>query len=239
MANKPLCQKKQFENPVKPTFTIPQRRPDLTITKIVTPPRVNENDHVTSPKKIVYPPLGPDEDILEIDLHISDSENSESETETTNTPSNIFNTVSAQTKQNDQHTSVEQPKKLYHSTGKCRLDPAIFEQTNRPAPRKLSQSIKRPNPFVWSRVDPPSKRAPSTNFALCNTELIRSTPPATIIINNYYRGIPYNPPHKPVPQCTDPARMSRGQFKRFISRKSTTQAQIKEALAIRNSLKNI
>lgn len=228
LTDRALCQKKQLENPIKPKFIIPKIKENLTIIKIVTPP--------TSPKKTVYPPLQPGEDILETDLKFSESE-SESEREAINTPVN---------------KEVEKPtQRVHQSLGKSRLDSSVFETANRPptivhtirtTSNKLIQSCKRPNPFAWPKNNPPAKRAPATNFTRLNTEVVCpqaiSTQPATIIINNYYRGVPYHPPQRPAPQCTDPTRMSRGQFRRFLNRKTTTQDQINQALAIRNSFKN-
>lgn len=254
MAGKPLCQKKRFENPVKPTFTIPKVRPNLTITKIVTPPRVYETNIVTSPKK-VYPPLEPDEDILEIDLQLSDTESSESENEAQNPTIEKIETSNTNTHTNKSEShSVDKPqpiKKIFSSAGKSRLNPYAFETNNRPKnkvnvinqTRPLPQWVSRalsvngPPSFVWPKVDPPPKRVPSPTFARFNPGLVSptptSTPPPTIIINNYYG----NNSHRPISQCTDPAQMSRGQFKRFANRKTTTQKQINEALAIRNALK--
>lgn len=233
-----------MENPFRTKFTIPKiQKPNLTITRIVTPTKNNSPEKVTSPRKIVYPPLESDEDILEIDLQISESENSESE-------SGTKTTLNAYPTENRSVTISRPIKSVFHSAGKSRLDPSIFEQNKRPSNkfhknqaqgRKIPQGFKRPNPFVWSKTEPPAKRAPSSNVQRVNTEVVCPKPtetPPTIIINNYYRGVPYNPPHKPPPQCSDPKRMSRGQFRRFMNRKSTTQEQIKEALAIRNSLKN-
>lgn len=235
LTGKPVCQKKLLENPVKSKYTIPKIKPNLTIVKIVTPP--------SSPKK-VYPPLEPDEDILEIDLKFSDSEDSGCESKSPSSKIDAINT-------NEQRSVNETPRKRsYTSVGKRRLDPSVFDRIGRPAtksnftraaPKPFPKSVKRANPFAWSKFDPPSKRAPINQFARPHQEVAwapaTSAQPPTIIINNYYRGVPYPPPYKPPPQCTDPTRMSRGQFKRFTNRKSTTQEQINEALAIRNAWK--
>lgn len=148
------CQKKRLEKPVKPIFRIPKIKPSQPNITIVTSPRENLTiittitppKDLTSPKKVVYPPLESDEDILEIDLKISESENSESE--------------------NGNEASDTAPtQKQYFSAGKSRLDPSVFNTTIRPpskinrAPvKKLPQGIKRLQPSVWPKSDPTSKR---------------------------------------------------------------------------------
>lgn len=226
LSGKPLCQKKQLENLSKP---------NLTIIKSVTPPRDNLTiiKIVTPPKK-VYPPLQAGENLLETDLQISDSESEKESEKEKSSPVKPLN------------VDKQKIKKPLTSTDKWRLNPAIVEKykcpTNR-LPNNQSKlvpnrplNIKRPSPFVWPKVDPPPKRVPSPTFARFNPGLVcpkPSTPQPTIVINNYY-GYSAN---KPSPQCTNPAQMTRGQFKRFAKRKTTTQAQINEALAIRNALK--
>lgn len=187
------------------------------------------------------PPLGPDEDILEIDLDLSESSESDSEEK----GASIEKVATTNTNKNENLTVVKPNpiKKVTHSLGKSRLHPSLLEKIDRPKTNfeniqaKPITGVKRANP--WSKIpagNPPEKRAPSPTFARFNPGLVCPRLPSsipTIIINNYYG---HSAPKQP-PQCVDPARMSRGQFQRFANRKSTTQEQVSEALAIRNALK--
>lgn len=210
-----MCQKKRFEL---------GERPDLTV--FVT----------TSPKKTEYPPLESDEDILEIDLKISDSE---SEVETA--PKESATKITPQGE--NQKKGVAQPIRTPISVGKSRLNSNLLTQVSRPSGNKGTgiariptvPKRKRQSPFVWPRSEPLAKRAPSPTFAQFNPGLVCPSatvaPPPTIVINNYYGG-GYRA-FKPPPTCTDPALMSRGQLRRFYQR--STPEQIAEAMAIRKA----
>lgn len=177
---------------------------------------------MTPPKVRPLPPFESDDDILEIDLKLSSSE-SESDSEKRDT------------------TLRKRPT---CSTGKSRLNfstlekikPSSLKKGNHPIAKKFSHGVKRQQPFVWPKIDVPPKRVPSPTFARFNPGLVcpstTVSPPPNIIINNYYG----TSSRQFKPQCIDPARMSRGQFKRFTKR--STQTQINEALAIRNALKD-
>lgn len=222
---------KQLESLAK-SKPLPPPRDNLTINKIVTPPRPTLTiPKLLSPlKDIEYPPSESDQDILEIDLQISESE-SDSEAKAKKATANNQNHKPAPIK-----PFFHEPKRPTELTPwQLQTIKKSIATQNR---RKLHAIHHKPRPFQLPQLQPlPAKRPPSPTFARFNPGLAYPSvvpSPPTIIINNYYG----QDTIKPQPICLDPKLMSRGQFKRFAKRKTTTQAQIDEALAIRRQFKH-